>query len=231
MKKLICLLFFAGGSLYSQTAFEKLEKLYQNENFAAAKAGFETYLEKNPNHLKSIQYLGEIACRMKSFDKGLFYFERLKKIRPSQADYYYLYGGALALKAQAGNKLEALGMIKEVRESFEKAIALDPRHIEARWALIEYYLQLPGILGGSEEKALKYANELLQISAVDGFLAKAYIAEHNEQYSEAEKYYLKAIAEGQSAVAYKKLASLYKDKMNLPQKAKTILEAYSKTKG
>ena len=43
-------------------------------------------------------------------------------------------------------------MIGEVRDSFEKAIALNPKHIEARWALIELNLQLPGIVGGSESK-------------------------------------------------------------------------------
>lgn len=212
----------------SQTAFEKSEKQYKQENYALAKSGFETLFKQNPDDPKTLKYLGEIACRMKSFDKALFYFERLKKIRPNQADCYYLYGGALALKAKSVSKIRALGMIDDIRESFEKAIALNPKHIEARWALIEYYLQLPGIFGGSEEKALEYSNELLQISPVDGYLSKGHIAEYSKQYKEAEKNYLKAIDEGHSFTAYKKLAFLYKDKMKMPEKGKTILEAYSK---
>jgi hypothetical protein len=51
-------------------------------------------------------------------------------------------------------------MIGEIKESFEKAIKLNPAHIDARWALIELYIKLPGIVGGSETKALKYSNEL-----------------------------------------------------------------------
>jgi hypothetical protein len=50
-------------------------------------------------------------------------------------------------------------MIGEIKESFEKAIKLNPAHIDAR-ALIELYIKLPGIVGGSETKALKYSNEL-----------------------------------------------------------------------
>jgi hypothetical protein len=51
------------------------------------------------------------------------------------------------------NKFKALGMIGEIKESFEK-IKLNPAHIDARWALIELYIKLPGIVGG-ETKALK----------------------------------------------------------------------------
>ena len=40
------------------------------------------------------------------------------------------------MKAKECNKFKALGMIGEVKDSFEKAIELNPKHIEARWALI-----------------------------------------------------------------------------------------------
>jgi hypothetical protein len=49
------------------------------------------------------------------------------------------------MKAKDSNKFKALGMIDEVKSSFEKAISLNPKHIESRWALIELYIQLPGI--------------------------------------------------------------------------------------
>jgi hypothetical protein len=33
-----------------------------------------------------------------------------------------------------------------MKSSFEKAISLNPKHIESCWALIELYIQLPGIV-------------------------------------------------------------------------------------
>jgi hypothetical protein len=42
------------------------------------------------------------------------------------------------MKAKDSNKFKALGMIDEVKSSFEKAISLNPKHIESRWALIVY---------------------------------------------------------------------------------------------
>ena len=226
MKKLFLIVFLLPTLVFSQTNFEKAEKLFSQGKYTLAKPIFENILVENPNHLKTLEYLGDIEGLNKSWDKGMFYYDKLKKLNPSNAEYYYKYGGCLGMKAKECNKLTALGMIGDIKSSFEKAIQLNPNHIEARWALIELYLQLPGIVGGSERKAQKYANELLKISTVDGYLAKGHIAEYFNRYKDAERNYSKAIAVGGSKATYQKLADLYKNKMNQPEKAKILLENY-----
>jgi tetratricopeptide (TPR) repeat protein len=126
------------------------------------------------------------------------------------------------LKAKEVNKFKALGMIGEIKESFEKAIVLNPKHIEARWALVMVYMKLPGIVGGSESKAVQYSNELLKLSPVDGYLSKGQIDEHFEKYASAEEQYKKAIAAGSTKTGSQMLANLYKNKMNQPEKAAKI---------
>ena len=133
----------------------------------------------------------------------------------------------MGMLAKESNKFKALGMIGDVRKSFEKAIELNPKHIDARWALIELYLQLPGIVGGSESKANRYANELLNISPVDGYLAKGRIAEYFDRFPTAEKYYKLAVEIGGSRTSYQKLADLYKNKMNKPEKARATWAEFS----
>ncbi|WP_264520606.1 tetratricopeptide repeat protein [Flavobacterium sp. N1994] len=226
MKKLLCLIFFVSTMTFSQTNFEKAEKLFSQEKYAMAKPIFESILLEDPHHLKTLEYLGDIEGINKSWDKAMSYYGKLKILKPSNANYYYKYGGCLGMKAKESNKFKALGMISDIKFHFEKAIQLNPNHIEARWALIELYLQLPGIVGGSERKAENYAAELLKISPVDGYLAKGHIAEYFERYKEAEKQYSKAIAISGSKTSYQKLADLYKNKMNQPQKAKILLENY-----
>jgi hypothetical protein len=49
-----------------------------------------------------------------------FTTKKLKQIKPSEANYSYKYGGALGMKALEVNKFKALGMIGEIKESFEK---------------------------------------------------------------------------------------------------------------
>ncbi|WNM20123.1 tetratricopeptide repeat protein [Flavobacterium capsici] len=214
--------------IYCQSNFEKGEKLFTQEKYTLAKPIFIDFLRENPNHLKTIEYLGDIAGHLKDWDNAILYYNKLKQGNPKEANYYYKYGGALGMKAKDSNKFKALGMIGEVKESFEKAIELNPRHIEARWALIEIYLQLPGIVGGSEKKASSYANQLLKLSQVDGFLAKGYIDEYFDRYNSAETNYLKAHAIGNSNTTFQKLFNLYKNKMNKPQKAEEFKNQFIK---
>jgi tetratricopeptide (TPR) repeat protein len=214
MKQLVffCLLFPL--LIFSQSDFDKGEKLFREEKFEQAQVLLEHVLVTQPSNLKAIEYLGDIAGHNKSWDKAIVYYRKLKQLKPSEANYYFKYGGVLGMKAKESNKFKAFGMIGEVKESFEKAIELNPKHIEARWALVMIYIQLPGIVGGSETKAIKYSNELLKLSPVDGYLSKGQIEEHFKRYILAEQQYKKAIAAGSTKVGGQMLANLYKNKMN-----------------
>lgn len=228
MKHIIYLFVFLPVMMWGQSDFEKAEKLYKADKMDQAELVFESVLKSNPSDLKTIEYLGDIAGHDKLWDKAIGYYKKLKQLKPSEANYHYKYGGALGMKAKDSNKFKALGMIDEVKASFEKAITLNSKHIEARWALIELYIQLPGIVGGSESKAIKYSNELLRLSPVDGYLSRGHIEEYFKRYKIAEQQYKKAIMAGGSKTSYQKLASLYKNKMRDPEKAKTVLETYNK---
>ena len=198
MKKLFVIIFLLPTLVFSQSSFEKADKLFSQEKYAAAKPIYESILNDNPKNLKVIENLGDIEIHLKNWDKAISYYQSLKKLKPSEANYYYKYGGALGLKSQAGGKWVAIRLIGDMKESFEKAISLNPKHIEARWAMIEYYLQVPGLFGGSEKKAQRYVNELMTLSPVDGYLAKGRIDEYFERYKSAERNYIKAIEVGGS---------------------------------
>ncbi|MFV8360103.1 tetratricopeptide repeat protein [Flavobacterium sp. LS1P3] len=228
MKHIFYLFVFLPVVMWGQSDFDKAEKLYKANKMDQAELVFESILKSSPSDLKTIEYLGDIAGHYKSWDKAIGYYKKLKLLKPSEADYHYKYGGALGMKAKESNKFKALGMIDDVKASFEKAISLNPKHIESRWALIEIYIQLPGIVGGSESKAIKYSNELLRLSPVDGYLSRGHIEEYFNRYANAEQQYKKAISVGGSKTSYQKLANLYKTKMREPEKAKTVLEIYNK---
>jgi tetratricopeptide (TPR) repeat protein len=231
MKKMVYFFLLLPLMVWSQSNFDKAEKFFKEEKYDQAQPIFESILKSNPSDLKTIEYLGDIAGRSKSWDKAIGYYKKLKQSKPSEANYHYKYGGALGMKATQVNKFKALGMIDEVRGSFEKAIVFNPKHIEARWALIELYIQLPGIVGGSESRAIKYSNELLRLSPVDGYLSRGHIDEYFKRYKVAEQNYKRAITVGGSKISYLKLASLYRNKMNEPEKAKSVLEEYKNKKG
>ena len=207
-------------SVFSQSTFEKAEKLYAQKKYNEAEKLFSEHLKLQPNHAKTIEYLGDIAGHQKDWDAAITNYKKLKVSYPKVANYWYKYGGALGMKAKESNKFKALGMIDEVEESFLTAARLDSKHIETRWALVMLYIELPGIIGGSEKKAQKYADELMALSKVDGYLAKGYIDVYYKRYKAAEVHLLKAHQIGKSATTYAKLFDLYMNK--LKDKAKAL---------
>ncbi len=208
--------------MFSQTLFEKGEKLFKEKKYTEAKGLFESYLKSVPNHQKTIEYLGDIAGSSKKWDIAIDYYQKLKNQNPNSANYWFKYGGAMGMKAKSVNKFKALGMIDDIETAFLTAATLDKKHIETRWALVILYIELPEIVGGSEKKGAKYAEELLSISKVDGYLAKGYIDVYYKRYKAAEVSLLKAHQIGKSATTYAKLFDLYMNKLKDKEKALNI---------
>ena len=208
--------------IWSQTSFDKAVKLFEQGKYAAAKSIFESVLKENLNNSKTTEYLGDIAGHQKQWDEAIVYYRKLKNQFPKNANYYYKFGGVLGMKAKESNKFKALGMISDIENAFLTAAKLDSKHIESRWALVMFYIELPGIVGGSEAKSQQYANELLQLSKVDGCLAKGYIDVYFKRYTKAEIHYKKAYEIGHSKTTFEKLYDLYLNKIKDEQKAKKL---------
>ena len=120
MKQLLffCILFPL--LIFSQSDFDKGEKLFREEKFEQAQVLLEHVLVTQPSNLKAIEYLGDVAGRNKSWDKALGYYKKLKQLKPTEANYYYKYGGVLGMKAKESSKFQALGMIGEIKDKLER---------------------------------------------------------------------------------------------------------------
>lgn len=228
MKFLSFLFLLISFNMMAETDFEKAEKLYKQEKYDQAKTLFESYLKSNPNHYKTVEYLGDIAGHQKKWDEAIKQYKVLKTQFPKTANYWYKYGGALGMKAKSVNKFKALGMIDDIENAFLTAAKLDVKHIDSRWALVMLYIELPGIVGGSETKAVKYSNELMELSKVDGYLSKGYIDEYFSRYKKAEANYIKAHEIGNSKTTFQKLYNLYLNKIKDKAKATKLKEQFEK---
>ena len=226
MKNFTALILLLTLGAFAQSNFDKGVTYFDKGQFDLARTYFVAELTQNPNQLKTIEYLGDIASHTNKWEAAAQYYKKLTVLNPKNANYFFKYGGALGMRAQTEGKWVAIRVVGDSKDALDKAIVLNPKHIEARWALIEYYLQLPVLIGGSETKAQRYAAELSKISPVDGYLAKAHIDEHYKRYKNAEVHYIKAIEVGGSKLTYERLAQLYKEKFHQPEKALKVLENY-----
>ena len=222
MRGLLLLLMFP-FFLLSQTNFELAESYYLQGNSAKATPLFKQHLNQYPSDLATLEYLGDIAGQAKEWDRAMMYYKALVSNDTANANYHFKYGGVLGMKALSVNKFSAAFYISDVKTHFKKAATLDPTHIKVREALVELYMQLPSIIGGSKNTALFYADELLGLSPEKGFMAKGYIAAYTDDTIVAEQFYKKAVAQQGSMGAYSKLAGFYKN-TNQPEKALEVLQ-------
>lgn len=222
MRKIIFLLLIPVVT-FGQSELSRVETYIKKKQYEKAEIQLAVYLQKHPKDLKAIELLGDTYAHQKKWDETIDNYEQLVKANPKQAEYHYKYGGAMGMKALSANKLTAMGMIYDIEKSLLTAAKLDSNHKNVRWALVEYYMKLPSVLGGSKSKALKYAYQLEQIKKVDGYLAKGYIFEMDNDTKLAEKYYKLAIKEGGTLWCYNKLTTFY-EKHKQPEKAVATIE-------
>ena len=226
MRKII-FIFFISLQMFSQSYFELGKQYFADKKWELAQSNFEKVLAQNPNNYQAMEYLGDIFGHQKNWDLAIEKYKTLRDKFPQNANYWYKYGGALGMKAKESNKFKALSLIDDVEEAFLKAAKLDKNHIDTRWALVMLYIELPAIIGGSEKKAQKYATELLNLSKVDGYLAKGYIDVYFERYQSAEKNYTLAHKIGNSKTTFEKLYDLYLNKLKNIEKAKQLKKEFN----
>ncbi|WP_299519377.1 tetratricopeptide repeat protein [Winogradskyella sp.] len=213
---------------FSQASKENAKSYLDQKNFQKAQQEMESFLKSNPNDKEAVELLGDAFGHQKKWDEAIAQYKTLAEDEPNNANYHYKYGGALGMKALSVSKLRALGLIGDVKRSFLKAAELDSNHIDTRWALVELYVSLPGIVGGSTSKALKYASELQNLSEVDGYLAKGYVYEYDDEPELAEKYYKLAIKVGGSVTCYEKLTNFYEEQDEPDRAIDNIEKAHKK---
>ena len=224
MKCLFIFLFIVPLFGFGQSSsLDNAKQLFQEKKYVHAEKTLETYLVQSPNDIEGIELLGDAYGQQEKWDEAIDEYEKLVELKPNVANYHYKYGGALGMKALNISKIRAVAYIGDIKSAFIKAAELDSKHINTRWALVELYMQLPGIIGGSTSKSLKYADELEVLSQVDGYLAKGYIYEYDNEPELAEGFYKKAIKIGGSLTCFDKLTKLY-ETQEQPEKAIANIE-------
>ena len=223
MKYFFFIVFFVFSVFGFAQEVQKARNFFEDGNPKSAIQDLKLVLQKEPNNEEALSLMGEVFSYQKDWENASNYYKKLVDLHPDNADYNFKYGGSLGLYAKTVNKFKAVFLVEDVKKHLTLAAAQDPNHIEVRWALVQLYLELPSIIGGSTAKAKAYAKELEKVSPVDGALTNGLIAEEEKDFSAAENYYKQAIAIGNSKLTYQKLVELYL-KTDQLKKAKQIAQ-------
>jgi tetratricopeptide (TPR) repeat protein len=138
---------------------------------------------------------GRAAMARNDADAAATLFEKAVAQAPNNAEAHYLLGSAYGSQARKASIFGQASLAGKTKDEFEKAVALDPNLLEARFGLVEYYAMAPGIMGGSYDKAFAQAEEIRKRDPLMAHRAVAFVYSHQGKPDLEKKEYADEIKE------------------------------------
>jgi tetratricopeptide (TPR) repeat protein len=201
------LLLLAPALIAAQTP----EQLYRDRKFDDLRKAMSENLAKNKNDHRSMYWIGRAYEEEDKFGDAMDWFEKAIKLNDTSALYHAWLGNAAGGAAQRANKIKQPFLARKVKAEFERAVALDPKMLDPRFGLVDFYTMAPGFMGGSIEKAKQQSVEIGKLHPFRGHFAEARIANRQKDVAGEEKAYKAALAATpDSTTTFYNLASFYR---------------------
>lgn len=120
---------------------------------------------------------------------------------PRESNCHLALGNALGAKAMHGGIMSAIGYAGKIRDAFKTAVELDPHNLDARFSLLQYYIQAPAIVGGGTGKAQALASQTAAVNAEASRLMLAQLDIAADNLAKAEVGALAVRPQGNDMVA------------------------------
>ncbi len=195
----------------SLSAAVDAENLFKQEHLKRARAILEKQVAANPKDVKALVQLASVRLEFKDNNGALKLAQQAVDLQPQNAEAHETLAEAYGQKTEDDvGMFEKLRMARAFKREAEQALALDPKNVHALYAMMVFYVQAPGMIGGSKSKAIEFSDRILAVDPVQGNFAKADIARGDKQYGQEEAALLQAVkADAKSYPALGRLASFY----------------------
>ncbi len=189
--RIVLLLALIPVAIAAQTAknIEPGIQLFDAKNFPAAKEFFQAYTRTHPTDPVAAAYLARILLQAMDYEQAIPLLEKAIQLDPKNSNYHLWLGNAYGIKAQRAGLLKRPGAARNVKKEFERAVALDPNNLEARFGLLQFHCFAPGIMGGDKTVARTQAREIRQRNPHQGHLAYGFLYTFTEVYDSAAQQY------------------------------------------
>jgi tetratricopeptide (TPR) repeat protein len=165
--RLLISLWLAGtGALMADEAADVAgaRALFGAGRFPEARRAFEGLLAANPSNAEIHYYLGRLAIERRDPASAVRELERAAELAPESAPIHEALGDAYGRSAEKAGAFGSYLLARRCLAEYKRAVFIDPRDVEARERLLEYYYRAPAIVGGGMDKA---AGEAAAIETIE----------------------------------------------------------------
>lgn len=167
--------------------------LVHDGHFKQARSLLDRQLRENPNDADALVLRARIDLAYQKHEQALNLLRQAVKLEPSNSDAHVFLAEAYAQKIQHAGFFDKMGMAKTIRKESERAVASDPKNLDALELLMEFHMDAPGIIGGNKDKATELAARIGVLDSVRGAFARSAIAAHEKHYAEEKQFQLEAV--------------------------------------
>ena len=146
-------------------------------------------LASTPSDAESSNLLCRAYFTLEEWDRAESSCRKAVTLAPDNARFHLWLGRVYGEKADRANFMSAAGLAGKVRGEFERAVQLNPKDVEARLDLVEFYISAPGIVGGGDDKAREQAKVIAEANPAREHWIYARIAEKKKDSAAAEHEY------------------------------------------
>jgi len=207
---IICFALTAGTVVLSAQADSAGIKLLEQRKFSEANLFFRNAVKNNGSDAEARYFLARTLMILGEFDEAEDEIDEAIELNENVAKYHLVRGQILGQQAMNANFLSQGLLAPKIKNAFLRASELDPNNIEAHVSLYNYYIMAPGILGGSEDKAVEEINAVERLDVFRSHLLRAGYYIRKKDSVKAETEMKKAIASNPTKTAgYKQLGYFY----------------------
>jgi tetratricopeptide (TPR) repeat protein len=186
-------------------------KLLEQGRLDLAVGTLQDQVRNEPNNADAYNLLCRAYLMADKWDPAISACERAVNLDPENSQYHLWLGRGYGQKAEHVGPFTAAHIAGQVRNEFEAAVRLNPRSVEARDDLADFYLEAPWLVGGGQDKAAAQASEIQKLEPAQADLLRARIAEKKKDFATAETEIKQAIQDSRGAAGpWIALARLYR---------------------
>ncbi|MGO9402310.1 MAG: tetratricopeptide repeat protein [Terriglobales bacterium] len=144
-------------------------------------------LSSAPADAESSNLLCRAYFALEDWERAESSCRKAVSLDPDNSRFHLWLGRVYGEKAERANPIAEAVLAGKVREEFERAVQLNPKDMDARLDLTEFYIEAPAILGGGEPKAREQAHFIATVDPARERWVYARIAEQKKDAATAER--------------------------------------------